>query len=227
MKKIFLILISLFGCTTVPQKVDPQTFYKRDMKLNVNGFKGEGTLVVPKSKSYSLEVDAKGKLDLFTFETCHREESTESAGEGGLFGDRKHVERTYVPVFGIEDKGSCVVRLGGYEQAKGRHSWALIDFEDGDTGLPAVLKCNGVEKQSKGVSICQAKEGLLQQIIFPTEVIVNPPAGCTMERPADLKTYWFNVSAEECVFNFMEKEEPHREHRLTTLGYKAILIQGN
>lgn len=224
----FLSVAALFSsCASVSQKLDPGTFYKRDMIITVNGFKSEGVIVVPQSESYSLDIKAKGNLDLFTMESCHREESVEDAGEGGIFGDGHRVKRTYKPVAGIETGSSCPVRLGGYERTRGRNSWALIDFEGPDTNLPAVMKCNGNVWNSRGVTVCQSKAGLIEQIEFPTKVIVNPDPNCPIKRPADLMTYRFTMSPRECVFNFMEIAIPHREHRLTTLGYQEILLRNN
>lgn len=225
--RILLLALLLSGCASVPQTLNQNLFYKRDMDIEVNGFKGEGVLVVPLSEVYKFDITSSGKLDLFTFESCHREESKEKAGQGGLFGDRKRVKLDYKPNPGIEDQGGCPVRLGGYEQDKGRHSWAFIDFETKEAKLPAVVKCNGSTWNSRGVTVCQSKAGLLQEIDFPVEVIVNPDPGCPMERPADLKKYSFKISLRECVYNFMEKQAPHREHRLTTVGYESILIREN
>lgn len=224
---IWCLLALVCGCASVPQKLDPQIFYKRDIGIKVNGFEADGVLVVPKNTVYKFAIQAEGKLDLFTFETCHREEATEKAGHGGLFGDRRRVERNYIPIASIETEGSCPVRLGGYERDKGRHSWGLIDFEGEDATLPAVVKCNGSQWNSRGVSICQSKVGLLEEIKFPVAVIINPGIGCPMNRPEDLMTYRFNTPPKECVFNFMEVAEPHRQHRLTTVGYESILIRNN
>lgn len=224
-----LALVAAFtACQSAPSPVPQQNqFYKRDMVIEINGVQSVGAMVVPRASKYAMDIQAKGKLDLFTFQTCHREDTRENAGKSGLFGDKKRIELNYTPVAGLEDIGSCVVRLGGYEQNGGRHSWAIIDFEDPKTTLPAVMKCNGESKQTRGVSICQSKEGLTQQIEFPVEVIVSPDPGCVMNRPADLKTYRFNISAKECVFKFMEKAAPNREHRLTTIGYSEVLVRGN
>lgn len=215
----------LFACSTQPQIPDAKIFYRRDMDINVNGFKGTGALVVPKAPQYAFEVSARGNLDLFTFESCHREEYKERAGNRGVLSDKKSVKSVYVPINGVENTGACPVRLGGYEEKKGRHSWAIVDFEDLSTTLPALIKCNGSEWNSRGVTICQSKEGLLQQIEFPVQVVVNPDPGCEIPKPVDKKTFRFPMRKQECVYNFMEINPPHKEHRLTTVGYESILIR--
>jgi len=223
------LLAALTSCASIPaaQKLDQNIFYKRDMLITVDGISREGVLVAPAASRHSFDVSAKGKLDLFTFETCHREETREKAGQGGLFSDKRRVQFSYIPSPGIETEGACPVKLGGYEQSGGRHSWAMIDFESADATLPARVKCNGENYSSRGVTICQSRVGLIQEIIFPAEVIVNPDPACPMERPKDLKAYRFSMPPRECVFNFMEKAEPHREHRLTTVGYDGILVREN
>jgi len=224
---IAFCILGLSACTSVPQQLDPKIFYKRDMVLKVNGFVGEGTLVVPKSEEYKMEVNAKGVLDMFTLESCHRETSKEDAGEPGLFGNKKKVVIDYRPVAGLEDTGSCPVFFGGYERKAGRHSWGVLDFETDKEKLPAVVRCNGSEYNSRGVTICQSKAGLLQEIIFPVAVEASSLDECKMQPSKDGQTFRYEMPRKECVFNFMEKAAPHREHRLTTFGYESILIRDN
>lgn len=227
---ILAIFLLTPSCAPMPvQTLDQNKFYKRDMKLTVDGIAREGVLVAPRAASHSFDIEARGKLDLFTMESCHREVSIEDAGDKGWFADRRHSHVDYRPVPGMEDTGSCVVRFGGYEQSGGRHSWAIIDFEDAETTLPAQMKCNGENYGSNGVTICQSKQGLLQQIQFPTPVVVTPTAACPLPPAADGKTFLFPMPARECVFNFLEVVRPGtpaRQHRLTTIGYESILIRG-
>lgn len=226
----FLLLagsaLLLAGCATGPlQALSPTTFYKRDMIVTVAGITREGVIVVPRDTSYDFQVQARGTLDLFTMDTCHREQVIANAGQSGLFGDKKLVEFSYAPVRGLETSGSCPMRLGGYEKIQGRHSWAIIDFEDPATVLPANIKCNGEQYQSNGVTICQSKIGLIEEIIFPVEVFVSPTDACPMPLPADSKTFLFPMPAHECVYNFLEKTGANRQHRLTTVGYESVLVR--
>jgi len=229
---LLLPMLFLMGCATIPnQQLDPGTFYKRDMQITVNGVTREGVLVAPRKSSYAFDVVAKGDLDLFTFETCHREEEQEDAGTRGIFGiitNKRETKGTYVPAAPIETTGSCVVRLGGYERTQGRHSWAMIDFEDTDATLPAQVLCNGENYHSNGVTVCQSKQGLIEQIAFPVETVVKGSDACPMPQAPDGKTYQFKMPPRECVYAFTEVAPlgKQRRHRLTTLGYSAILIRG-
>lgn len=228
--KALLVFLLLTSCAAIPnQALNTDTFYRRDMGLTVDGYQGTGTIVVPRAASHHVDIQSAGTLDLFTFETCHRENSIENAGDKGWFADRHHAAVDYVPIRGLEDTGSCVIRMGGYERTQGRHSWAMIDFEDAEDTLPADVKCNGEHWQSRGVTICQAKQGLIEQITFPVEVVISPTAQCPMPEPSDGKTFLFNMPARECVYAFTEVAPlgKQRRHRLTTVGYQSILIRSN
>lgn len=220
----------LSGCAQMPvQKVDKDLYYKRDMVISVNGLQFEGALVAPKAAKYLFDVQARGKLDLFTLETCHREIAQPNAGQSGLFGDKRRVTMDFVPVPGLEDVDSCVVRLGGFERDGGRHSWGIVDFEDDRHTLQAEVRCNGERYSANGVSICQAKKGLKQEIIFPVPVIYSADPGqpqCALgPRPADDRTFRFAMPKGECVHDFLEDGPKRRRHRLTTAGYEAILVR--
>lgn len=216
------------SCTSVPQKLDVNAFYKRDMKITVNDYKGEGVLVVPHSEDgYKFEIKAKGKLDLFTFTTCHREISKEEAGQGGIFGDRKKVKLDYIPSHGLETGTLCPVHLGGYERIKGRHSWGYVDFEGPENTLPARVLCNGNQYNARGVSICQAKVGLIQEISFPVDVLYSEDPGCPLQITSsdDKRFFRYTPTVDTCVFVFMDDDE--RAHRHTVIGYEHLLIREN
>lgn len=222
----FLPMLWLAGCASLqPQKLDPAAFYKRDMRIEVNGHVGDGVLVVPKSAKYKFEIHAKGKLDLFTFTTCHREYTKEKAGESGWFGNSRLVETEYSPVKPMETDEACPVLLGGYEQKRGRHSWAFVDFETDTHKLPAQVTCNGSVYNSRGVTACQSKVGLIQLIIFSVPVVWSKKGKCgELSNPTDKKTFRFRIKKNRCVYEFKEAGGA-RWHRLTTIGYEKILIR--
>lgn len=220
MHKLISALLFLSGCSSITPVLDPRVYYRRDMRLEVNGSKSTGALVVSHSDDYNIEIEAKGNLDLFTFTTCHREETRENAGKGGIFGNKKRVKINYQPVKGIETE-YCPIFLGGYEVKRGRHSWGFLDFEDPDTTLKGVLKCNG--KVSEGtVTVCQAREGLIQELGFAEEVTVRPKAGCEIGKTSG-KVFRYKMNPRECVYAF--KSGYDEVHRHTSIGYEEILIR--
>ncbi len=233
----FRLLILFFTCVpiavgcigSVPQTLSPEHFYKRDMTITVNEIEAEGVLVVPRSADeiYEMTIENKGKIDLFTFTTCHREDTREIA-KGGIFGRfKREVEFSYVPVPGIETGRYCPIKLGGYEMVKGRHSWGFLDFESSDHLLPARLSCSGDASDGLGVSICQSKAGLIQRIEFPEKTRVAAGRNsCPALKSEDGKLYEFEPSLGICVYAF-EGKTSSRRHRLTVLGYEKILVRAD
>lgn len=229
-----LLLLLTISCTTpftVPDKapgLSPETFYKRDMIIEYDDVEYEGVAVLPMKAKYSFHLYAQGDLDLFTFTTCHREETAEDASnvtKRGLFWrkieKKREIKLEYTPN-DIEKTGGCPVYLGGFEKEKGRHSWGLIDFATPEATLPALIKCNGKSVQSQGVSICQARNGLLQSITFALPVRVLPRSGCELGKQ-DGTHFEFAIQKGQCVYAFVTMEG--RIHRLTTLGYEAVPIR--
>lgn len=230
---IFILsLMGLAGCASVPQdltkEIERGKFFMRDMDIRIGDHSGEGVLVLPKMPGYSIEIHAKGDLDLFTFSTCHREIVRENAGEGGLFGDDNRVKVQYDPVAGIESGDySCPVELGGYERIRGRHSWGFIDFESPDLQLLANVRCNGGKANAMGVSICQSRQGLIQEISFNEPVFYSKKRtdGCVVPETRNDKDFRMRLSKGRCVYRFKQRATPGLEHRHTTLGYEGILIR--
>lgn len=204
------------------------------MYLSVNGQDNIGTIVVPFSDKYDYHIKAKGKLDLFTLNTCHREWTKEKAwnvttkkriflGWSKKVLKDKEMTFTYTPV-NIEQKWSCITELGGYDKKTGQHSWGLIDYETPDATVPADMECNGLDIKSNGVGICQAKVGLIQSITFKSEMVVSPSIGCELPKSKG-RRFEFPIKRGRCVYAFMTVAEPHEINRLTTFGYEDILIR--
>ena len=224
------------SCSTahITQKLTPGTHYKRDMILEVDGYQGEGLLVVPEKPVHKFHVEARGELDLFTLTTCHREWTKEKAWnvkkKSGLFGwGRKIMKREVefpLSLNPLERSDYCLTELGGYEKDKGRHSWAMVDYQPSDLSkfLPAFVQCNGSGRNYSGVSMCQSRKGLIQSIEFTEDMLVDPDPECRGPKGQGRK-FEFQLPEGKCVYLFVEKSEPHREHRLTTFGYEQILIR--
>ena len=224
-----LFIAALPACSSVPLDTPSKDKnYKRDMRISVDGKNwSEGALVVTLRDKFDLQFESKGKLDLFTFTSCHREFTKESAWDSGIFPNKKRASYTYAPVPGIETDKRCVVDLGGYD-INGRHSWGMIAFEDGK-GLPAEIGCNGYQYHSYGTTICQSHEGLEQTISFQEKVLFAPDENCnTNPTPVDttLKNYKYAIPKGRCATLFRGIESG-KQHYLITLGYEQILIRGD
>lgn len=224
---VYAIMLLSTGCSLVEQKLDPNIVYRRDIKLNINGQDFDGIAVPKKSDSYKIKLKAYGKIDVLTIRSCHREEVFNKPS-GGFFSSSKKFEYKYIPVNGIEDKGGCKLDIGAFEEKKGRHGFATIDFETGVENLPAIVKCDGKNYNTDpgSVSICQAREGSLQKIEFDHIVKSSPDPGCDILETQDFMNFSYIVPKDqECTIYFGDKYGNF--HRHTVLGYSGILIRGD
>lgn len=215
-----LVLFLATGCGSVPLKLNPTVLYKRDMSISFGGQSYVGTAVLPESQNYQITFETKGKLDLLTITTCHRELTAENLS-GGLFGKNRYTFN-YSPIPGIEDE-YCPIDIGGYEALKGRHSWGFIDLKTRDVSVSAVLRCNGEIQNTNGVSLCQSKQGLIQKIEFQEEMAAGNSGFCPKMKSEDLKHYEFEVGEGVCVYKFKSRNGEY--HRLTSIGYQDIVLK--
>lgn len=219
---VILIAMMFEGCSTsVLPEAKPNIFYRLDLEIEWNKQRFKGYVVLPKRPAYELRFRSPGKMDVFTYKTCSREEIKE---EAEFRGNPRHAVVYYKPNE-IEAKGGCPAEIGAYERIKGRHSWGMIDFEDDSAKLPAQLICGDIKYSYNGVSICQQREGLLQLIRFQHEVAVRPTKGCELESGNRGKEFEFNIKRGFCIYAFMSIKPPHKVHRLTTYGYEKILLR--
>lgn len=220
-----ILPLGILSCSTARLSADPDIEYKKDIAIKVNRQDYIGMAVPNLADKYDIEIKSRGKLDLLTLQTCHREIVIEGAKKERRFGDDdKSYLFTHTPLPTMEKGQYCPLFIGGYEINKGRHSWGYVDFRVGDELLPASLFCNGVQSTQVGVSVCQSKAGLIQRIAFDVPVKVVPDPGCELplDNPQDFE---FAINKGLCVYAFMEISSK-KVHRLTTFGYQEVLIKG-
>lgn len=212
----FIFVGVLCSCVTpdIAKKPDPAVYWKRDLEIQVGDYSGKGILVVPKEETYRIKVKPPGDKDLVVMRTCHREEESESVG----YFDKLN----FAPVAGLEDTGMCFLELAVFDQ-QGKHAWAMVDIENKNFTLPHRVKCNGQDYNSNGTTICQAKEGLIQEIIFPEEVIFSDRSKCKRLAANGLKTIRFEMPNRECTF--IVKGSSGRLAKLSLIGYEKLLLR--
>jgi hypothetical protein len=131
---------------------------------------------------------------------------------------------TFVPIYGIENLGSCIVMATALTSAGEIHK-AIVDFNDGQD-LPATVWCNRDKLTLSGAALCQSraeygKPGLTQRVDFvePTVWVAQP--GCPEPRKAWISTdYEIDIGPGFCVYKF--EDSKRRKFRLTTYGYTEI-----
>lgn len=213
------LLPVLFSCATVPQTLNPALFYKRDMMLSLDGNTGEGVLVAGAAVAgvrKNFSVTAKAPMTLYTFITCHREVAFSNLPQT--------VASYFTPVAGLEDQPGCGLSFNGLDEKEGQHSWGYVDFQDPQTVLPHVVKCNGETWNSAGVTVCQSRQGNVQRIEFPVPVVVAAEPQCPKLDAADRQNFEFPLPHGKCIYRF-EEISGKRQARVTTFGYESILIR--
>ena len=216
-RNVLLVLFILFliDCSNVVQELDPKKIYRFDMVIKCGDRSGDGILVLPKKKKYTLRIKAWGKTDLFTLTSCHREVT--------LNPKSQKISLNFFPTL-ESNLIACPVLLGGYEKIKGRHSWGFIDFEDSKHTMPANLKCNGKTDLHNGVSVCQSREELFQEISFPQKVRYATSKKCEWQVKKEGFVYRYKVKKGLCVYSF-KAIGLDKWHRHTTHGYDAVLVR--
>ena len=211
------------GCASlIDQKLSPAVFYKRDMKMRINGVAYRGVAVPPRAEVYDLELETVGEINMLTITSCHREDIFEEPSKGWFKAGNKF-KYTYRPLKGIEDGRGCLLDVGSYEKGKGRHAWGTVDFITDTETLLATTTCDGAVLRTGPVSICQAKAGLTQRIKFDQRMKVSPDKGCEVLRTTDELLYEYEMPKEECVFYFGSKDGAY--HRHTTLGFESVFVR--
>lgn len=178
----------------------------------IDGVKAKGVYVAPRRAAYKIRFELPDKPNIVKLTTCHREETFRDTG--------KKLEYEYKPVVGLEDRGSCLLELGAFDD-EGAHAWGLIDFVDQET-LKASIGCNGEKVNALGVSICQSKAGLLQTISFESAVQVFSNDPCPKMETKDGLNFIYQMAEDKCLYLFTDKQS---EHRLTTFGYQEVLFK--
>lgn len=192
-------------------------YYRRDLRVTSNGTESVGVGVLSPSDRYSLQIHNLGHKHFVLFKSCNRNHAIQA--------QESLTEYTYIPLKGIEDQANCPLEIASID-SEGRHAWAFLAIDDPyhyEKG--AYLKCNGVEKTTSGVAICQAKSGLIQSIEFNEKMLVVPGEGCQTPQSFDDKSFEFVMPNRECAYLFGTLSEPHRMHLLLTLGYDEVLIR--
>lgn len=224
----FVVLVLIAACSSVPQSLSPDVLYVRSMQLQVNGRDAVGTIVVPQASKYSITVKSQGNMDLLLIKSCHREWSGEKVSGRGWFQKTSSYVYEYLPDPDLEVH-ECPLQIASLDASKGADAWGYVDFEDSKYTLPVHVQCNGESLHYGGVSVCQARKGLVQQIVFDTDVIAKPGPGCELGNDpgsfVEGKEFVFSMPSGACYVTFMEKADARRAHRMTLIGYSDLVYQ--
>lgn len=232
MKYIILMAFFICACQELPKLPSnsssvSQTF-KYDLSVMVDDQICNGICVVPIKKQYEIKIQADGKVDRVTWQTCHQEQIIEKP-KSGLFNSA--IKFVFAPRDEFEAVSSCALEVTIIQEKKRRAGLVLIEFQDQrpEASLMGTLVCNGSKYSKVGVSTCQSASGLYQEVSFPTPALVNPPLGCEIPAAADEKKYRFPIKPGRCTYYFVSNERApngkRKIHRLTTIGYTEVPVR--
>lgn len=221
------LMLFLAGCSSLPQKLETDIYYRRDLPFCVEGYACyEGLTTLPKQDSYTFDIAPKGDadIDLLVVTTCHRNTSFEKTSSGWFVFQKKNRFRyVYTPNPLIEGDGDCPLVFQTFEKERGRHAWAVILFQHSKYTLPATLYCDGETIRGVGVLGCQSKEGLKQGIRFDEKVMLEANPGCPVPTKGNNSFYEWPVGYKQCGYTF--RGESGRFATLFTSGYRGELVR--
>lgn len=225
---VLLLALMLGGCAGIPQKLDTNIYYRRDLPFCTEGYGCfEGMTTLPKQSSYTFDIAPKGdaNIDLLIVTTCHRNTSFERTSSGWFIFQKKNRFRyVYTPNPLIEGDGDCTLVFQTYEKDLGRHQWAVILFEHPKYTLNYTLYCDGNTEQVNGVGGCQSKEGLRQGVSFKERVMIEPDKNCPVPFRGDKAIYEFPVGYKQCGYTF-RSIDTNKLGTLFTSGFRGELVR--
>ena len=217
----YIALLIFTGCETIgqaPTALNPNSIFVKNMAMSVNGKTGIGVISVPVSSNYKIEILLESKPEIIRFYNCHRELILEKTALTGL------KQSFYLaPLAGIETDGFCPVTIDALDLS-GINASGIIEFQNEQ--LKSSVFCGGAVSSNSGVSICQARVGLSQRILFFEDVIFEKlDAACSDLMPLNhMVGFDVEISKGLCVYTFYSKKSD-TFHRLVTFGYTDVLLK--
>lgn len=203
------------ACSTLgqsPLSLNPNSTYKKNMSVIVNGKSANGMIAVPVDDTYTLDLNFKTKMEVVRIKTCHKEI---------VYEDYKSNRFFVGAVKQLENVGFCPIEIDALDLA-GHNESAIVEFEN--ETLKAAVNCNGEFEKTNGVSVCQSKVGLTQRITFFEKVKGESLTDDCANISGSAYFFEFEMPKSTCVFLF-KSEAGKSFHRLTTFGYTDILMK--
>jgi hypothetical protein len=207
-----LSLAGFSACATPEATLSGETVYRKSMVVALSGETGaQGVQVAPFSPAVTLNIYTPQKPKFVRLTTCHREVVFREPG--------KRWSYEYRPV--ALERGYCIMEIAAFD-SDGDHSWHMIDWRT-DESLTAQVECSGEVRKEKGVSVCQARSGLLQALEYTRPVSMPMIEGDRDQCPAETennKRYTYVMPSGKCLLVFAD--ENGAIHRHTAFGYTEV-----
>lgn len=221
--------LALAGCASTQfQKLERDVLYKKDLAITVNGQSYDGVVVIPEARIYEIEIESPSNIDMILWRSCAREDTgTPKKPSFFIFKGPKQVKYTYEPRQGLEDTGTCPLRVDAFEAKNNQHAWAFLIFErPREFKVPFQFDCNGRAVDFKGVGACQHKAGLIARVQFqePIMFATPKPNKCPMPKKVGQYLYKWEMGVGECLYTFRTANKKYG--KFIAIGYQGILIRG-
>ena len=215
-------LLLLSGCAAIDVINDPSPdkFYRREIVLKHEGktYTGTGVLIKPSSGLYNLEFNLPSESYMIIFKSCHREVTSKGTG--------KSYKLAYSPVPFLEGGSkACPVEIMSLSET-GLHAFGFFDLDDASEKLTGATKCNGLVRATTGVSVCQSRARLVQEISFLEDVQAKSTCAelvKTDDYESRVRAFRYKMPVGRCVMAF--KGVSGRWHRHTSVGYDDIILR--
>lgn len=192
--------------------IDPEKVYKKELSITYEGRTFDGFGSLPKRDKYNILIKSRKKTDFVRITNCHRDIIMREVKTREFY-------YTIVPNNAVED-GSCIINIWFLNEDGGNEFGALSLTVDHET-IPASVSCNGEIGTYAGASVCQAKTGTTQMVVFNKEVMAKASNGCGPINTDDYKTWKYQIKQNFCLYLF--KNESEELHKHTSFGYNEIV----
>lgn len=205
------LLNLLCSCeTVVPIQQHDTNGVEATLSFKVEGVSYTGVATVQRKSSQKIEMNFRNDTAWALFSTCHRDLK--------LKAPVGYWKWYYTPAYFIENVRSCVM-IHKQITNKGAEHYAIINFTAGET-LAAEIKCNGSVEKTVGASICQARAGSEQAIVFEEPVTAYTDEACSPVENVSTMRKSYNISPDFCAYVF--EGVSGKIHRHVTYGYQKL-----
>lgn len=232
----------LFGNSSQKITRTPIWVYKPDLLLGVDGETFSGMGVSALKEQTDLQVWSPVDADRIEISSCSRHDVCQLKGgqlacdvktkaylsgrfeiETGWFGDPgKYFVYHYRPDRKERDDSCSQLMIEVYDKNT-LASWGYLALRDNpDNNFPAKFTCNANDWTFKGVSVCAAKAGTIQEINFDLPVTdYKANDKCGIKKISD-KEFEFKPQSGWCRASF---EQNKKFHDVIMDGYEEVLIR--
>lgn len=219
---VLITLIFVTGCASTYVAPSNTNFYRRDVDIKVDNVEYPGYGVLPIKDSYTITVTTKHDVDVFTASDCHKSIVQEKVASENWFATTATFTFQFQRSNPVEQEDPCPLEITASAKSN-EHSFGFLDFQTTAETLPATLECDGWKQTYYGVSVCQAKKGLVQAIHFTEPVVTSFDPACQIPIPKDNMNFIFEIPRGRCTFMFATKTA--KWHRMDTLGYDDVWMR--